>query len=132
MLDDWDPGPRGDVDLHEPRPVPVLAGPTIARFVFTLVLFFGLVLGSLLWPAEPSLVFTAQVSVGALAYVIVGTILRPKPRTDNMGMAGGLIDNPFQYSDDINRSLFGLSLLLLPGQFLGNSVIDMYNWLARG
>ena len=42
-------------------------------------------------------------------YVGLAFFLRPEPDGDNMGWCGGVLDDPFHYSDDINRLLFGLA-----------------------
>ena len=44
---------------------------------------------------------------------------------DNIGWLGGLMDHPFRYSDDINRGLLGLKLILMPGRLIAESVVDM-------
>ena len=59
-----------------------------------------------------------------IAYCLLGFFLRPEPDTSNMGWLGGLIDNPFRYSDDINRFLLFLKIFLVPGCFFAESVAD--------
>lgn len=44
---------------------------------------------------------------------------------------GGLIDHPFRYSDDINRLLIFLSLLLLPGRMVAMGLIDFARAFRR-
>jgi hypothetical protein len=128
----WNPGRVGGVDLMEDRPVPQSAGLTFARFGLTLATVFGAAVAAMLVPQEPSPVLVLQVAGALVAYIVIATILRPKPDMKNMGFAGGLIDNPFRYSDDLNRGLMWLAILFWPGRFLGNGVVDMYRWLAAG
>ena len=61
-----------------------------------------------------------------LIYVALSYSLDPKPDTENLGWAGGLIDDPLRYSDDLNRSLMSLKILLGPGRFVAESVADMF------
>ncbi|MEQ8784675.1 MAG: hypothetical protein RIC55_00175 [Pirellulaceae bacterium] len=65
------------------------------------------------------------VSSGVLMiYVGLAFFFRPEPDTDNMGWGGGLLNDPFHYSDDINRSLFTLHCVLGPGRFAAETVLD--------
>jgi hypothetical protein len=61
---------------------------------------------------------------GTLIYAAVGYLVRPEPNFDNTGIAGGLIDHPGRYSDDINRELIGANVLLGPGRFIAESLVD--------
>jgi hypothetical protein len=60
-----------------------------------------------------------------LVYVGVAFFLRPEPNGDNMGWCGGMVDDPFHYSDDVNRLLFGLQMLLGPGRFVAETMLDI-------
>ncbi|WP_266213722.1 hypothetical protein [Paraliomyxa miuraensis] len=60
-----------------------------------------------------------------LAYLLVAYFIRPRPDFDNIGWLGGLIDNPFRYSDDINRFLMFLMVVLLPGRFVSDSLVEL-------
>jgi hypothetical protein len=57
-----------------------------------------------------------------VVYLMVGYFVRPEPDTSNLGWCGGLMDNPFRYSDDINRFLLFLQVVLLPGRFIAQSL----------
>ena len=58
-------------------------------------------------------------------YVGLAFVVRPKPKLDNLGWGYGLIDDPTQYSDDINRGLFELHMFFGPGRFLAETAIDV-------
>jgi hypothetical protein len=65
------------------------------------------------------------VSAGVLLiYVGLAFFFRPEPDPDNMGWAGGLVNDPFHYSDNINRWLFTLHCVLGPGRFASETVLD--------
>jgi hypothetical protein len=53
-----------------------------------------------------------------ITYFIFAYLLRPEPTPGNMGWFGGLIDNPFRITDDINRIIFFLMLFLIPGRVI--------------
>jgi hypothetical protein len=66
-------------------------------------------------------------------YLFVAFVINPKPDPRNVGWAGGLIDHPLRWSDDQNRMLFGLKVLLLPGRFAVAGVRDLlsFAWWPR-
>ena len=69
-----------------------------------------------------------------LLYIGIAFFFRPEPNTDNMGWFGGFGNDPFQYSDNINRFLFNLHMLLGPGRFAAETMLDACALigLARG
>ena len=86
---------------------------------------YGLIVPTLL-----HLDFTSWQAVGLasgvmMLYVGIAFFVRPEPNTDNMGWGiGGLADDPFQYSDDVNRSLWSAHCLLGPGRFTAETFLD--------
>lgn len=82
---------------------------------------FALVVPLIPLPMWQALVVSAGV---LLIYVGVAFFVRPEPDTDNMGWCGGLINDPFHYSDNLNRSLFTLHCVLGPGRFAAETVLD--------
>jgi hypothetical protein len=60
---------------------------------------------------------------GAAAYLIVSYMVQPHSDTDDLGWCGGLMDNPFSFSDDVNRGLLVLGLLLLPGRIVSELLV---------
>src|SRR5262245_20860252 len=38
-----------------------------------------------------------------LVYTVIAFFLRPEPNTDNLGWGGGMMNDPFQTSDNVNR-----------------------------
>jgi hypothetical protein len=69
-----------------------------------------------------------------LIYVGIAFFVRPEPNGDNMGIVGGLCNDPFQYSDNINRWLWQLHCTLGPGRFAAETLLDVcvYFGLAGG
>lgn len=59
-----------------------------------------------------------------LLYCFLGYFIKPKPDTSNMGWAGGLINNPFKITDNWNRNLMTLKIILMPGAFIVESFIQ--------
>ena len=95
----------------------------IIKFIVAVALITGAYVYVL--PALSSFFETRHYKIGYLAftiglviYSVISFIVTPKPDYDDIGIAGGLIDNPFSYSDDINRFLIFLKILLLPGRII--------------
>jgi hypothetical protein len=59
-----------------------------------------------------------------LIYIGIAFFFRPEANTDNMGWFGGMGNDPFQYSDNINRFLFQLHMVLGPGRFAAETLLD--------
>ena len=74
---------------------------------------------------NPDAPMVLSVLAGTMVYLGVGYLLRPKPDMSNLGWAGGLFNNPFRISDDVNRFLLFLKIVLLPGRFVAESCVDV-------
>ena len=57
-------------------------------------------------------------------YVCVGGLLSPQWDSEDTGFLGGLLDNPFSWSDDHNRTLRKIALVLLPGKTVWVTVVE--------
>jgi hypothetical protein len=61
-----------------------------------------------------------------LAYLLLGYWVHPAPDMENLGLLGGAFDHPFRYSDDLNRQLLFLLMVLWPGRFIAESIVDSF------
>ena len=61
----------------------------------------------------------------------MSALVSPQPDGDNLGMAGGLVDDPMRVSDDVNRELLFLAVLVAPGRWVAGALIEGVQ-LARG
>ena len=67
------------------------------------------------------------ITTGAIIlYSLVAYFIRPEPDTEDMGLLGGMVDNPFSYSDDTNRFLMFLKIVFMPGCFFTEATINMF------
>jgi hypothetical protein len=82
---------------------------------------YALVLPALAFSLWQSIVLTTGL---LLVYIGVAFFVRPEPNTEDLGWCGGLIDNPFSYSDGVNRWLWSLHCFLGPGRFAAETVLD--------
>lgn len=99
------------------------------HFGVSLVLLPSL-LALVIWMAWPALLHAGIGCLGLGIYCVLAYFLRPRPNHDNLGIAGGLVDHPFRYSDNINRQLVSLVVVLWPGRYLAESLVDGWR-LAR-
>ena len=72
-------------------------------------------------PLWQAIAYTAG---GMLIYTGIAFFFRPEPNTDNLGIGGGLANDPFQSSDNVNRFLWRLHCLLGPGRFTAETFLD--------
>lgn len=120
------PGSVGTVELGgEVTPSRASGGQVVLQLILA-----GALVGGALWVvfgplgvarSSHNLAVTAAV---LFSYLGLAWLIRPKPDLSNMGWAGGLIDHPFRYSDDINRSLLFFKLVLMPGLFVSECLVD--------
>lgn len=69
--------------------------------------------------------------LGTATYLVLAYFVHPRPDFDNIGWLGGLFDHPFRYSDDVNRFLMVLVVVLWPGRFVAESLAGACRLLAR-
>lgn len=67
----------------------------------------------------------AAIAGAMLVYTGIAFFFRPEANTDNMGWFGGMSNDPTQYSDNINRFLWKLHMLLGPGRFTATTLLDL-------
>lgn len=99
---------------------------------------------SLFSGADPA-IFDAEAATARMVaalnpmyWVIVGTYVAicatfqsPDVDFNDLGWFGGLVNNPFSYSDDINRQKFVLLLMMMPGKIIVVTLTATYR-LIRG
>jgi hypothetical protein len=65
-------------------------------------------------------------TVAALViYTAVAFFVRPEANTDNLGWGGGMGNDPFQGSDNVNRILWRAHCILGPGRFVSETFLDV-------
>ena len=61
-----------------------------------------------------------------LAYLVTSYYIYIKPDYDNMGFLG-FINNPFKYTDDVNRFMIFFQAVLLPGKIISIPIVNMFS-----
>ena len=64
----------------------------------------------------------------SIAYLVTSYYVYVKPDYNNMGFLG-FIDNPFKYTDDVNRFMLFFQALLLPGKIISIPIVNMFSLL---
>lgn len=84
----------------------------------------ALIVGTIVSQFLPPLRMAGTTAGILVLYVAVAFFFRPEANTDNMGWGCGLANDPFQYSDNVNRFLFKLHMFLGPGRFCAETLLD--------
>ncbi|WP_421945338.1 hypothetical protein [Pedobacter sp.] len=119
------PGPTGDFEsghhrLNWPRIWIVIAGLSSLLFV-GFVIYIGPFNRFLHFDAINAVLLTGLI----IGYLLVSYYIYPKPNLDNLGFLG-FIDNPFRYTDDINRYLLWSQIILFPGKILAIPIVNLW------
>jgi hypothetical protein len=116
------PGDIGSFEFGGRQPDRPNKSAILVRTVVLLVLGVALVVWAM---AEGVAAHKLGYGLGGVAvYLLAGWTFRPIPDTGNMGWLGGLVDNPFRFSDDINRFLIFLKIFMFPGAFAADTFFD--------
>jgi hypothetical protein len=110
-----------NTEYHAPRKPVWLVLLKLFGLLVMLPVGYALVIPWLPMPAWQSIVAASGI---LLIYIGLAFFIRPEPDTENLGWGGGLIDDPFHYSDDLNRWLVLLYCVLGPGRFAAETVLD--------
>lgn len=121
------PGSVGNID----RDCEPLFQKPVKRVWLLIIVLLGLVLlgcmiGFIIY-YENRIILT----LGCFLYLFFCYFATPKPDYSNLGLFGGLIDHPFRISDDINRLLVFLSLVLLPGKLILFALQTIYRIIKK-
>jgi hypothetical protein len=119
-----DPGEVGTVRLDGPDERP----PRSRLEVAVRLIVSGLMLAGLVWLLHKFGLRRPDhwaIAIGVTAaYLCLGYFVRPEPDWDNIGWLGGMMNHPFRYSDNINRTLLTFKILLWPGAFVSEAIVD--------
>ena len=113
------PGKIGTVDItkrKKEKRIGMLILKTILLVVIVVVLYY-LIYG-ISFHIKGLLLFVSVMAV----YSVAGYIVLPKPDYTNVGWFGGVFDNLFKISDDVNRMMVFITVLLMPGRLISTTV----------
>lgn len=112
----------GSIDKNK-KSIPPIRTPLL---LFKLVVSIGMLAGIFYATLFQNLniINTIIFIIALLIYCFISYNYIPQPNYSNMGLFGGLIDHPFKFSDDVNRMLRLLLVLLYPGRFIATTMIQ--------
>ncbi len=122
------PGKIGTVDRtkgKKEKRIGMLIVKSILSIAIVAVLYY-LIFG-ISFHLKEALLFVAVVTV----YSAISYLISPKPDYSNMGWLCGAIDNPFKISDDINRTIFWVMILLVPGRLISTTVLSWIDLIRK-
>ena len=64
-------------------------------------------------------------------YLFASFWISAKPNYENIGWLGGLINHPFRISDNFNRGLIFLQIILFPGKLLSQGIVVLWKLLQQ-
>jgi len=62
-------------------------------------------------------------------YLLISFKINIKPDYKNLGWIPFLINNPFKFSDNINRILVILNIFFMPGKYVSKNIVEFYKHL---
>lgn len=122
------PGKTGTIDVNKGKKekgIGVLILKTILSIVIVVGLYY-LIFGKS-FQIKEFLAFAFVIVI----YSIISYFVLPKPEYSNLGWFGGLIDNPFKISDDVNRMLIFIRVLLIPGRLISSTFVSWIQLLKK-
>lgn len=122
------PGKMGTIDITKrkrEKHIGMLIVKTILSIAFVTGLYY-LIFGFTFHRKE-SLIFVAVIAV----YSIAGYFILPKPDYTNVGWLGGIFNNPFRISDNINRMLIFAMVILMPGRLISSTILSWIDILKE-
>jgi len=120
--EDLNPGGRGAVTIRWGLPERRPLGPTLT---YGLLGVIALGCGLFLAMSKQDLLDPRVVWLAVGVYLLLAYMIRPEADRHNLGWGGGLMDNPFRWSDDVNRWLMFLMIALWPGRFIAEGLIGL-------
>jgi hypothetical protein len=129
LLERKNPGKVGTIESNS-EPINRISIPLlIVKLVIALV-----ILGGLLYITCGNNISVGNVVAFCIImflYCLISYHVVPKPDTSNVGLLGGLVDHPFKFTDDLNRFLIFLSILLFPGRFIATTFLQVVQLFKR-
>ena len=100
-------------------------------WLFSLALVLGPYVALLVY--VPTVEFWMHLTYWLVMFIYLAAAATTTPSYDrsNMGIAGGLIDNPLTYEDDMNRMGLFFALVLIPGKVFSWTIVATWK-LAFG
>jgi hypothetical protein len=113
------PGPVGSVDVTAPYTEALPLWQLLLRFAFAAIVVATA--ARVIMGADQPLMG----SIAFVTYLLAGYLVRPRPDHTNTGILG-FVDHPLKWTDDVNRFLIFLRVVLLPGRITAAAIRDVF------
>lgn len=120
------PGELGTVDFKRKNKPPT-SRYIYANFCISVIIILGFnlaYLNSSEVTVKELLIVNGIISI----YLFTAYKINIVPNTKNLGWVPFIIDNPFRYSDDLNRFSIFLLIILWPGKYIATSIVNFYHY----
>ncbi|RCS54720.1 hypothetical protein DTL42_06230 [Bremerella cremea] len=121
----YDPQPVGSVDVNTEHIAQTNPTVVLFKLLAALLITAGMFMLSYYFLPLQGWQSVAVSSGIVLLYIGLAFFFVPSPNVDNLGWMGGMLDDPFHYSDDWNRSLLFWRGTLGPGRFVAGTILDV-------
>jgi len=117
------PGNVGNIEKVDPNQLKKGKGMLIFKSILSVAILIGvyILIFGLKFQFKGFLIYVGIIFV----YCLISYWIVPRPDYSNIGWLGGLMDHPFRYSDDLNRMLIFLLVILYPGRLISTTI---YSW----
>ncbi len=103
----------------------------LVAWLFSLALIIGPYVALLIYVPDAPLWIHLVYWVVMFIYLAAAATTSPRVDTSNLGLAGGMIDNPFTWEDDVNRAGLTIAIALIPGKVVAWAIRTTWQ-TARG
>lgn len=115
------PGKIGTVNItknkKEKRMCVLIVKSIVSIIIITIIYYLNF---NVSFHIKDILLFIAAMVV----YSSIGYFILPKPDYTNVGWLGGILNNPFRISDNVNRLLVFVMVLLIPGRLISTTILS--------
>ena len=129
LFERHNPGPTGSFEKHYNRRVrthfSIIAGGIASLLAVIVPYYFIVDQHGFSWKA------LGIYAVSVIIYLLISYRVNPVAETRNMGWFG-FINNPFKYTDDINRILLFFKIFFYPGRLIGIGLADFWELINSG
>lgn len=129
LFEKFNPGGVGKIEKYKNKPKKTNIIILILKLIISILIIWFLYHITLRYKTNAENIIKFIIIL--FIYCLVSYMIVPKPDYSNIGWFGGLINNPFRFSDNLNRMLIFLMFLLYPGRFIAITFVQTFHLLKH-